>query len=297
MVGLFGLDRFPAAHPRKGRVGTLQVSYVDISSKHLNDRLFFFGGKQSILSITPPTTSSPQLSTSNTKKEPQFPFPAFEQSTAMRIHTHGHRPTSVKIHRKTIIRTRHIICPRPPHNIRPPLPHLLILPLNRRLIRSPIPVPHRRIQRPRPIRLIPHRSLGRPTYDIVLEAVEPAAPVGARDRGRAVAALLQGDVPVCAAVVVGADLEFDPGGGELGAALDAAFKGGGEGDEEGVVGVDGGDGVWAIEVGACGAVAVPVVVVEGELLIFVSVVAQDDAWAADLGGGDVLLGWEDWVGF
>ena len=73
-------------------------------------------------------------------------------------------------------------------------------------------------------------------------------------------------------VAGGGDLEFGPRGGELGAALDAAFEGCGEADEEGAVGVDFDDGVRVVEVGACGAVAVPVVVVEGVGLLLVGVV-------------------------
>lgn len=53
-------------------------------------------------------------------------------------------------------------------------------------------------------------------------------------------------------------MEFDPGGWEGGAALDAAFERGGEGDEGGGVGADGGGFFWVGEVAAGGAVAVPV---------------------------------------
>ena len=57
-------------------------------------------------------------------------------------------------------------------------------------------------------------------------------------------------------------MEFDPGGWEGGAALDAAFERGREGDEGGGVGADGGGFFWVGEVAAGGAVAVPVRMVE-----------------------------------
>lgn len=196
---------------------------------------------------------------------------------------------SIKIYGQTLVRTRYIIRPAPPNNIRPPLPHLLILPRNRRQIRAPIPISHRRIQRPRPVRLIPHRRLGRPTHNIILKAIEAATAVRTRHRRRAIASLLQTDIAVRRAIVVGRDLEFRPGGGEEGPALDAALEGFGEGDEEGVGAGDGDDGVGIVEVGARGAVAVPVVVVEGVRLGDGAVVAEDDAGPADLGGGDVVL--------
>lgn len=59
-------------------------------------------------------------------------------------------------------------------------------------------------------------------------------------------------------VVGGGELELDPGGGEEGGALEAAFEGGGEGDEGGGVGAEGGGFFRVGEVGAGGAGAVPV---------------------------------------
>lgn len=171
--------------------------------------------------------------------------------------------TSIKINRQTFIPTRHVVRPRPPHNISSPLPNLLVLPIDSRLIGPAHPVPHRRRQRPAPVRLVLHRRIRRSRENIFREAVAPATPVrGANGRGP-IAALLETNVPVRGAVVVGGDLELGPGGGELGAALDAALEGFGEGDEGGGVCVEGDDGVWAVEVCARGAVAVPVVVVEG----------------------------------
>ena len=62
-------------------------------------------------------------------------------------------------------------------------------------------------------------------------------------------------------VVGGRELEFNPGGWEGGAALDAAFEGVGEGDEGGCGGLEGGCFFGVGEVCAGGAVAVPVGVV------------------------------------
>ena len=53
-------------------------------------------------------------------------------------------------------------------------------------------------------------------------------------------------------------MKLNPGGWEGGATLDAAFEGGGEGDEGGGVGGDGGGFFRVGEVGARSAVAVPV---------------------------------------
>ncbi len=79
-----------------------------------------------------------------------------------------------------------------------------------------------------------------------------------RGNGRgAVAALFERDVAVGRVVVGGRELEFDPGGWEGGAALDAAFEGAGEGDEGGGGWADGGGFFGVGEVGAGGAVAVP----------------------------------------
>lgn len=91
-----------------------------------------------------------------------------------------------------------------------------------------------------------------------MEAIAAIAAVRGSDGGGAVAALLEGDVAVGGVVVGGRELEFDPCGWEGGAALDAAFEGGGEGDEGCVVGADGGCFFGVGEVGAGGAVAVPV---------------------------------------
>ena len=123
----------------------------------------------------------------------------------------------------------------------------------------------------------------------MLKAIEPATAIRTRHRRRPIASLLQTDIAVRRAIVVGRDLEFRPGGGEEGPALDTAFEGFGEGNEEGVVAGDGDDGVGFVEVCARGAVAVPVVVVEGVGLGDGAVVAKDDAGPADLGGGDVVL--------
>ena len=99
--------------------------------------------------------------------------------------------------------------------------------------------------------------MGRVPQDVLVEAVAAAAAVRRGDDGGAVAALLEGDVAVRGAIVGGGELEFDPGGGEEGGALDAAFERGGEGDEGGGVGGHGGGFFRVGEVGAGGAVAVP----------------------------------------
>ena len=91
-----------------------------------------------------------------------------------------------------------------------------------------------------------------------MEAVAAVAAVGGGDGRGAVAALFEGDVAVGGAVVGGGELELDPGGREGRVALDAAFEGGGEGDEGGGVGADGGGFEGVGEVAAGGAVTVPV---------------------------------------
>ena len=100
--------------------------------------------------------------------------------------------------------------------------------------------------------------MGRIPDDILMEAIAPIGAVGGGDCRGAVAALFEGDVAVGGAVVGGGELELDPGGREGGVALDAAFEGGGEGDEGGGVGADRGGFEGVGEVAAGGAVAVPV---------------------------------------
>ncbi len=151
--------------------------------------------------------------------------------------------------------------------------------------------------------------------------MEPIASMAAVRRGNgrgAVAALFERDVAVGRVVVGGRELEFDPGGWEGGAALDAAFEGAGEGDEGGGGGADGGGFFGVGEVGAGGAVAVPGMVLTGwvdggrerekgggslpEIVVevvgagFVGFVGEDDAGAAVvvLARGvldEALLGW------
>ncbi len=91
-----------------------------------------------------------------------------------------------------------------------------------------------------------------------MEAVAAVAAVGGGDGCSTVAALFEGDVAVGGVVVGGGELEFHPGGREGGTALDAAFEGGGEGDEGSGVRADGGGFFRVGEIGAGGAVAVPV---------------------------------------
>lgn len=69
----------------------------------------------------------------------------------------------------------------------------------------------------------------------MLKAIEPTTPFRTGNRSRSIASLLEANIAVSGAVVVGRDLEFGPGGGEEGTALDAAFEGFGQGDEDGVV--------------------------------------------------------------
>lgn len=173
--------------------------------------------------------------------------------------------------------TRHIRHARPPLNIRPPRPDHLPLPLNRHLIPAHHPIPHRTRQRDLAVRLPDHSAMGRIPDDILMEAVAPVAAVGGGDGRGAVAPLFEGDV-----AVGGGELELDPGGREGGVALDAAFEGGGEGDEGGGVGADGGSFEGVGEVAAGGAVAVPV-----------GMVSVLEIWRGLIGGRKGLGGGED----
>lgn len=118
----------------------------------------------------------------------------------------------IKVNRQTLIRTRDIIGPRPAYDISPLLSDLLILPINRCLIWSTHPVPHRRRKRSGPIRLVLKRSIRRPRKDVICEAIAPATAVCGANRRGPIAALLKTDVTVSGAVVVGGDLELDPCG-------------------------------------------------------------------------------------
>ena len=165
---------------------------------------------------------------------------------------------SIKVHRQHLVMTRHIRHARSALNIRPPGPHHLPFPLNRHLIPPRHPIPHRTRQDDLAIGLPDHSAMGRIPDDVLVEAVAAVAAVGGGDGRGAVAALFEGDVAVGGAVVGGGELELDPGGREGRVALDAAFEGGGEGDEGGGVGADGGGFEGVGEVAAGGAVTVPV---------------------------------------
>ena len=105
------------------------------------------------------------------------------------------------------------------------------------------------------------------------ETVAALAAVRGANRCRTIAALLETDIAVRRAVVACADLELDPCGWEVRAALDATFEAFGEADEGGLVGAEFGGFEGVVEVCAGGAVAVPVVVEEEVLLFFARFVA------------------------
>lgn len=113
-----------------------------------------------------------------------------------------------------------------------------------------------------------------------MEAIAAMTAIGRSDGSSAIAALFQRDVPVGGLVVVGRELELDPGGREGGAALDAALEGKREGDEGGGVGAEGGCLFRVGEVAAGGAVAVPEVVVEVVGAGGGGLVGEEDAGAA-----------------
>ena len=201
--------------------------------------------------------------TQNLYQNPQRNPPQKRQSQNL---THSNEripplyPTlSVKVHRQHLITTRHIRHARPTRNIRLLLPHHLPLPINRRLIRPPHPVPHRTRQRHLPVRLLHHGRMRRVPEYVFVEPVAAIAAVRRGDRGGAVAALLEADVAVRRMVVGRGQLEFDPGGWQGGASLDAAFESRREGDEGCGGWADGGGFFGVRKVCAGGAVAVPVV--------------------------------------
>lgn len=103
------------------------------------------------------------------------------------------------------------------------------------------------------------------------------------DRRRPIATLLQRDVAVREMVIGRFALEFHPRRGDELPSLHATFEGGGEGDE--VRGVGGEMLVFerVVEVGARGAVSVPVVVVEVVGAGFGGGVVQVDADAGVVG--------------
>lgn len=129
---------------------------------------------------------------------------------------------------------------------------------------------------------------------ILVEPPATMAPIRTCNRRGAIAALLEGDVAVRGMIVGGIQLELGPCGWDEGAALHATFEGGGERDEMGRVGCQVHGCERVVEVRACGAVAVPVVVVEEVGALVPALVMQIDARAVvffgivRFGGGDVL---------
>ena len=171
--------------------------------------------------------------------------------------------------------------------------HDLPLILNRRFVRATHPIPHRSRQRLGSIRFLNLRSRWGVFQDIVRKSIAPLTPIRRTDGCCSVTTLLKADIAVGGVIVAGADLELRPRSREMCAALNTAFEGLRQGDESSGAGAELDRFEGMIEVGAGGAVAVPVVVVEEVLLLLGGFVAEDYAWAAvgvaGMGLGNELL--------
>lgn len=186
--------------------------------------------------------------------------------------------TSIEIHQKPMIPRRHIRHTASSHHIcrLPDQRHLVVY---RRLVGRTHPISHRARQDRHPI---PGPLGPRCRRCLVNEWLPEASrrlatAVGGGDGGGTIIPLLDADVAMSGPVIRGFELEFHPSRRDSATALDAAFEGEGEAGE-GLVSGGYGDGFEGfVEVGAGGAVAVPVVVEKEVGVDVVRAVVEDDA--------------------
>lgn len=141
------------------------------------------------------------------------------------------------------------------------------------------PIPHRALNSLDMPSLVLTNTLRRTGNQVLSETTLAVTAIRGSNLSGAVTALLDTDITMSAMVVAGIELELGPCGWDLCASLDAAFEGRGEAHPLGGVGLDSYVLEGVRKVGPGGAVAVPEVVVEVEVLRMLGVVGEVDTGA------------------